>query len=345
METRLMHTLMRGALAVAALSFAGAVALPAQAADGSCDTDKTIDIAEMTWASAAALAHIHAHILGDGYGCNVEIVAGDTVPTSASMLSKGVPAIAPDLWTSSIQEQWKKGLSDGQVAELGDTFKGGGREAWFIPEYFHEAHPELKTAQDVVDHPELFPDPEDPSKGRLYSCPPGWACELANSALYDAYKMKSKGWNLFSPGSGGTLAASISRAFTRKEPIFFYYWGPTAVLGKYPSYALEMPKADVAAYQCNTNPDCDKPAVKTAWPSSPIKIGVAEWIKDDAPVVSDYLEGTTMTRDTVNKMVAWGDDNKADAEATAVHFLKNNEDIWTKWVPADVADKVKAALG
>ena len=337
-----MKIIWKGALAAAAMFALAGASLPVQA-QSACGTDKTIDIAEMTWASAAAIARIHAHILGDGYGCNVEVVAGDTVPTSASMLSKGTPAIAPEMWTSSIQDAWKQDMADNKVAELGDTFEGGGVEGWFIPQYFADAHPELKTAEDVLAHPEMFPDPEDPGKGRLYSCPPGWACEIANSALFEAYQASDK-WNLFSPGSGGNLDASITRAFLRQEPIFFYYWGPTAILGKNPSYALELPAVDQAGYECNTNPDCTEPPVKTAWPSSPIKIGVASWIKDEAPVVADYLAGTTMDRDTVSQLVAWGDDNKADAEATAVHFLKENEDVWGKWVTPEIADKVKAAL-
>ena len=335
----------KGLMTACAVAAGLGLASAGTASAAACGTDNKIDIAEMTWASAAALAHIHAHILKDGYGCDIEIVAGDTVPTSASMLSKGVPAVAPELWTSSIQEQWKKGIADGKVAEIGDTFEGGGMEGWFIPQYFHEQHPELKTAEDVVAHPELFQDPEDPSKGRLYSCPPGWACEIANSSMFEAYDMKNKGWNLFSPGSGGNLAAAISRAFIRKQPIFFYYWGPTAILGKYPSYALQLPPVDLKGYQCNTNPDCKDPPVKTAWPASPIKIGAAAWLEKDAPEVVAYFKRTTMTRDQVSQMVAWGDDNKADAEDTAVHFLKENQDIWTKWVPADVAEKVIASLG
>ena len=338
-----MRVIWKGALAAAAMFAIAGASLPVQA-QSACGTDKTIDIAEMTWASAAAIARIHAHILEDGYGCTVEVVSGDTVPTSASMLSKGVPAIAPELWTSSIQEQWQKGLADGKVIELGDAFEGGGIEGWFIPQYFADEHPELKTAEDVIARPDLFPDPEDSGKGRLYSCPPGWACELANTAMFEAYDMKNKGWNLFSPGSGGNLDASISRAFLRKEPIFFYYWGPTAILGKYPSYQLELPPADTAAYECNTSPDCEDPPVPTAWPPSPIKVAVASWIKDEAPAIADYLAGTTMDRDTVSQLVAWGDDNKADAEATAVHFLKENEDVWTKWVTPEIAEKVKAAL-
>ncbi|MCP4999055.1 MAG: hypothetical protein GY933_09910 [Hyphomicrobiales bacterium] len=86
-----------GAVAVAALSF-GAVA-PASATE--CGTEDNITIAEMTWLSASSLAFITERILAQGYGCNVELVPGDRVPTATSMLSKGEPDIAPELWVST----------------------------------------------------------------------------------------------------------------------------------------------------------------------------------------------------------------------------------------------------
>jgi glycine betaine/proline transport system substrate-binding protein len=42
--------------------------------------------------------------------------------------------------------------------------------------------------------------------------------------------------------------------------------------------------------------------------------------------------------------LAWGEDNKAEPKEVAEHFLKNNQEIWTTWVPKDVADKVIASL-
>jgi glycine betaine/proline transport system substrate-binding protein len=333
----------KGVLAAACLSAAASLPVQAAEADAACGTDRQIDIAEMTWASAAALAHIHAKILDEGFGCNVEIVTGDTVPTSTSMLTRGSPAIAPELWTSAIQEQWEKGIAAGDVVSLGDAIDGGALEAWFIPSYMAEEHPELQTAQDVVDHPELFPDPEDPSKGRFYSCPPGWACELANVALFEAYDMEENGWRLFSPGSGGNLDASIARAFEREAPILFYYWGPTAILGKYDVKQLDMPPVDLEAYQCNTDPDCG-PARKTSWPSSPVVVGAASWVTDEAPAVAEYFGNVAMSSDQISALLAWADENKADAEATAVNFLKTEEDVWTKWVTPEVADKIRASL-
>src|SRR5690606_20778861 len=121
--------------------------------------------------------------------------------------------------------------------------------------------------------------------------------------------------------------------------ILFYYWGPTAVLGKYDTYQLEMPEVDIEGYQCNTDTSCTEPPVKTAWPSSPVVVGAASWLPEEAPQVADYFSKVAMTNDQINAILAWADDNKADAEETAEHFLQDNEDVWTGWVPADVAEQ------
>jgi glycine betaine/proline transport system substrate-binding protein len=331
------------AMAVALLS---AMSLPAiaQETDAAvCGTDRTIDIAEMTWPSAAALAHIHATILEKGFGCDVEIVTGDTVPTSSSMLTRGTPAVAPELWTSAIEEPWAEGIAAGDVVQLSDAITDGTVEGWFIPRYVQEAHPELTTAEAVIAHPELFPDPEQPDQGRLYSCPPGWACELSTSALFEAFDMDDS-WNLFSPGSGGALDASIARAFTREEPILFYYWGPTAILGKYDAVQLDLGAAKPDVYACNTDPDCDEPAGVTAYPSSPAIVGAAAWIKDEAPAVAEYFSKVGLSNAEISELLVYGDENQADAADTAENFLKTKQDLWTSWVPAEVAEKVKASL-
>src|SRR5690554_5521623 len=154
-----------GAATITATMFA-ATSVPALAQETTCGTDRTIDIAEMTWPSAAALAHIHAIILEEGFGCDVEIVTGDTVPTSSSMLSRGTPALAPELWTSTIEEPWAQGIEDGVVSELGDAISDGTVEGWFIPRYTQEEHPELTSAEAVIARPDLFPDPENPGMAR-----------------------------------------------------------------------------------------------------------------------------------------------------------------------------------
>ena len=327
-----------------ALGLVAAAPTVAQAAShgAPCGTDRIIDIAEMSWPSAAALAQIHAIILKEGYGCNVEIVAGDTVPTSASLLAKGTPAIAPELWTGTIQEAWDEGLANGAVAVAGLAISDGAVEGWWIPKYVADANPGLKRVEDLVDYAELFADPDDPSKGRFYSCPPGWGCEIGNAALFEAYGLEET-YNLFSPGSGGNLDASIARAFVRKEPIVFYYWGPTGLMGKYDMVQLEMPAYDPEVWKCNMDAECE-PKGKSAFATPPVVVGTAAWIAEEAPVVNEYLGNVSLNNVQISQMLDWGAENKASAEETAINFLKTREDIWMAWVPEAVAEAIKASL-
>ena len=57
-----------------------------------------VSIAEMNWASASLMANVDKIILEKGYGCEVELVAGDTMPTFTSMNEKGAPDVAPALF-------------------------------------------------------------------------------------------------------------------------------------------------------------------------------------------------------------------------------------------------------
>ena len=52
----------------------------------------------MNWASAGVAAYVDKIILENGYGCNVTVVTGDTMPTFASMNEKGQPDMAPEFW-------------------------------------------------------------------------------------------------------------------------------------------------------------------------------------------------------------------------------------------------------
>ncbi len=337
MTFKLSHTVLSIGLATALMAATPAVA---QAAD--CGTDRVIDIAEMSWPSAAALANIHAIILENGFGCNVEIVTGDTVPTTASLLAKGTPAIAPELWVGSVQDAWDAGVAAGDVEVAGVAISDGAIEGWWIPKYVADANPGLKRVEDLVDYAQLFADPDDPSKGRFYSCPPGWGCEISNAALFDAYGLKDS-FNLFSPGSGGNLAASITRAFVRELPIVFYYWGPTAIMGKYDMVQLEMPPHDPEIWKCNMDAECG-PNGKSEFPTPPVVVATAPWVSEEAPVVADYLSKVALNNIQISRMLDWGAENKASAEETAINFLETQEELWSTWVPAEAVAAIKASL-
>lgn len=312
----------------------------AEAAD--CGTAETVTIAEMTWLSAGTLAHVAQKIMAAGYGCDAQLIPGDTVPTATSMLTKSEPDVAPELWVSTAQSIWDQTQEKGNVYKASDIFASGGEEGWWIPDYVAEAHPEIKSVADLKANWAIFADASNPEKGRLYGCPPGWGCEIITNNLFKALGLEET-WELFPSGSGETLKASIAKAVTRKEPFIGYYWGPTDVIGKYHLVRVGMPEFDAGKFKCLTDANCANLEV-TGWAVGEVAVAVVTSLKDRAPDVAAFLGKMQVPNKEISDVLAWGDDNGATTDEVAVYFLKNYESIWTQWVPADVADKVRASL-
>lgn len=329
-----MKTVMAGVLAGALM----AVGL-GTAAHGACGK---VTIAEMSWASAGVAAHIQDIILGQGYGCQSELVPGNTVPTVTSMTEKSEPDIAPEIWLNSAREPIEKAVAEGRLKVAGEILSDGGEEGWFVPAYVVKQNPELKTLQAVLERPDLFPDKEEPGKGRFYTCPSGWACQIINANLYKAYGLEEK-FTLFDPGSGEGLAAAIAKAYEREEPIFAYYWAPTSVLGRYPMVKLGGMTHDPKSWKCVTDKDCADPK-PNQYPKSVAYTVVTSGFAKSAPEAFRFVSSFSWPNKLVNALLAWKDDNQATGRETAEHFLKNHEAVWTAWVTADVAAKVKAGL-
>ena len=54
-------------------------------------------------------------ILTEGYGCDAELVAGDTVPTFTSMMEKGQPDIAPEGWLNTVRDLLEKAVKEDRL--------------------------------------------------------------------------------------------------------------------------------------------------------------------------------------------------------------------------------------
>ena len=328
-------------LLASALLAAGLCALAgsAQAACGS------VSIAEMNWASAGVAANVDKIILQEGYGCSVDLVTGDTLPTFTSMDEKGQPDIAPELWINAVRTPLDKAVSEGRLVIAANLLSDGGQDGWWIPKFIADAHPDIKTVQDALKHPELFPAPDDPSKAAIYDCPPGWQCQSSLENLYRALDAEKKGFKLVDTGSGAALDGTIANAFERKIGWLGYYWSPTAILGKYQmvrlSFGVPHDKAEWDA--CTSVSNCANPKVNS-YPVSEVFSVVTKQFAEKAGVAMDYLKTRKWTNDTVNSILAWQTDNEGTNEDAARYFLKTRPDVWTKWVSPEVADKVKAAL-
>lgn len=303
-------------------------------------------IASMNWQSAEVLSAIDKFILNEGYGCNAEITIGDTVPTITSMVEKGQPDIAPEAWADLLPDVVKRGVEEGKLVVAATALPDGGIQGWWIPKYFADAHPEIKTIGDLLKNPKLFPDAENPEKGAIVNGPQGWGGTVVTSQLYKAFDAEKAGFVLVDSGSSAGLDGSIAKAYERKQPWVGYYWSPTALLGKYEMVKLEhgVPADPAEWKRCNTVADCPDPK-PNAWPVDKVVTLVAKPFSEKAgPEVMDYLNKRSWSNATVNKLMAWMTENQATGDDSAKHFLKENADIWTKWVSPEAATKIKASL-
>ena len=304
-----------------------------------------VTVANMNWQSAEVLAQIDAFILGHGYGCEVELVPGDTMPTLTAMMEKGDPDIAPEAWINAVREPLDAAVKEGRLHYAAESLKDGGVEGWWIPKYVADAHPEIKTIDDALKQPALFPAPEAKGKGAVHNCPSGWSCQITTGNAFKAWDAEDKGFVLVDTGSAAGLDGSIAKAYERQQGWLGYYWAPTSILGKYDMVKLDAGVAHdpVAWKACNTVTECEKPA-KNDWARSEVFTVVTDRFMKVGGPANDYLAKRSWHNTTVNGLLAWMSENQATGEDGARHFLKTQPEVWEAWVPAEVATKIRAAL-
>mgnify|MGYP001156581336 FL=1 len=321
-------------------------ALAAFAGMASAQECGDLTIASMNWQSAELAAAVDQFILNNGYGCNAEVIQGDTVPTITSMVEKGDPQIAPEGWIDLVPEVVQAGLAEGKIVGGAKILADGAVQGWWVPKYIVDANPDIKTIADALKHPELFPDSEDPSKGAVHNGPQGWGGTVVTAQLYKAFGAEEAGFTLVDTGSAAGLDGSIASAYERQQGWVGYYWAPTALLGKYGMVKLEHGAAlDMDEWRaCTSNAECAEPKPND-WPEDTVQTLIAKPFADAAPAeVMDYLNKRAWTNTTVNGVMAWMSDNQATGEDGARHFLKENETLWIDWVSPEAAEKIKAAL-
>lgn len=321
---------MKFKLLAASLCVTGA--LSATTAHAECGE---VSITEMDWASAAVVTSVANFLMTQGYGCDVTVVPTTTVPAMTSVAETGQPDILTELWTS-YTEVYEELVAEGKLVELSKVLSDGGVEAWWIPQYLAEAHPELTTLEGIKANPELV-------GGLFHDCPSGWGCDVTNFNNFKAAGLADAGIQRFQHGSGETLATAIAAAYEAGEPWFGYYWAPTSVLGKYPMVQVEMPPYDATIHTCNGLEDCATPGL-SSYPTSNVVTAVTTTFSEREPEVADMLSKMSFTNAQMGEVLAWQELNNASYEEAAVYFLTTYKDTWAGWLDDTARENLSALL-
>ncbi|WP_052037876.1 ABC transporter substrate-binding protein [Thermus sp. NMX2.A1] len=325
-----------------------ALALGAAQAQAQCSTQRPIVFADYDWESARVHNRIAQFILEKGYGCRTDTLPGTSIPLLTG-LARGNVDVSMEIWYNLNREAIEPLEAQGRIQLLGVNFPDA-VQGWFVPSYVIKGDPkrgiqpmapELRSVFDLPRYKELFRDPEEPSKGRFYNGALGWFAERINTRKLYAYGLLDHFTN-FRPGTGEALVAGIASAYQRGQPILFYYWGPTWVLGRFDLTMLEEPPYDPEVWrELQRN---ERPRRACAFPLEEVYIAVNTRLIREAPEVVAFLQRYRTSNRLVSELLAYMEENKASEAEVARHFLRNYPEVWSSWVPQEVRERVARAL-
>lgn len=300
------------------------------------------------WESGALTTEILRLIVEKGYGYPTDTLPGSTVSMEVALARNDLQVIAEE-WAGR-SPAWVKAEQAGQVFALGDTVKNA-EEGWWVPTYVIKGDPatgkqplapELKSVADLKNYAKVFADPENPAKGRFLNSPSGWTSETVNSQKLKAYGLDST-YNNVRTGSGAALDAEISSAIRRSQPVLFYYWSPTPLMGQYDLTRLVEPPYDAAAWATLTDAKNPKPQGSRSLPAK-LSIGVSASFREHYPELVAVFEKVDLPIDLLNKTLASMSTSRQPAEQAAKAFMREHPAVWKAWLPAENATKVEASL-
>lgn len=302
---------------------------------------ETIIIADQTWESGMFHSRVVAIIIKEGFGYPVELMPGENMPIKEA-LAKGRMHIMMESWHHSWIDFYEKAIANGSIVDLGPNFQNA-QEGWYVPTYVIKGDakrdikpmaPDLKHINDLRKYWQLFRLEKSSKKGTIHSGGPGWGATANDEKKIKAYGLDDV-FEQFVTGSGAALAAAFTRAYEKGGAVIGYWWSPTWLLHKYDLTKLEEPPHDSVIW--GKNRGC-------AYPPGNANIVVAKDLLKIAPAVVEFLRKYETGLALNNEILSHKKAHKLNEEQIVNWFLKERPDLWTKWVPSDVAAKVRQAL-
>lgn len=305
-----------------------------------CTKESTkVVFGEAGWDSMKFHNAVVMFIAETAYDLETEETSG-TTPVTYGALKKGDIQVFTEAWTETIAT-YKEDVTEGLVTELSVNYDDN-TQGLYVPRYVIEGDaergikalaPDLKTVEDLKKYNNIFPDPDDPSKGRIYGSISGWAVDEIMRKKVAFYGLTDY-YNYLDPGSDAALSAAIAGAYEKGEPIVAYYWEPTWITGKYDLVLLED-----APY----NPDIYKEG-KCEFPSMRVTVCVNPEFYNANPEFCEFLSKYSTSSKLTSAALAYIDENDAEYIDCAKWFLTEHDELLDQWLPADKAKLVRDAL-
>lgn len=298
--------------------FAVILTLLAVAACGG-SADPEITLVENPWPASELNVAVAKIIIEQELGNSVEIVALDENAQWDAIAAGDIDA-SLEVWPSGHGERIAEYINNLGTVEDGGKLGPLGEIGWYVPTYAVDANPALATWEGYKDAAADFATAETGDNGRFLGADPSWV-------QYDETIISNLDlpFQVVWAGSEEALLAEVDTAYSRQEPILFYFYAPHAIFSKFDLTQVELP-----AY----TDDCyaDETAINCAYPADELmKILNADLQEKDADVYT-FLKNFNYSSSAQVEMLASLDSGMSVEEA-AQAWVDNNESVWRAWLP------------
>lgn len=286
--------------------------------------ETTIVLAENPWDGSSANTAVAKILLEEEMGFPVEVRSLDEGATWPAIAAGDVHANL-EQWPSGHGADIETYIDGGQIVDAGPLGVVG-KIGWWLPTYMVEANPALASWEGFAD-PDVaaqFSTAESGDKGQLLIGDPSYVSfeeHIINNLGLD--------FQVVTGGGEAALIAAVDSAFSREDPLLFYWWTPHVIQAKFDLTRIELPAVTDECLDAQANNpeavDCDYPEdvlLKIVWPG----------LEELAPDAYQFLLNFNYTNDDQVFMLGKIDEGMSVDEA-AQAWIDENEDVWRAWIP------------
>lgn len=283
-----------------------------------------IKLAVNPWSASELNVAVATILLEEQFGYTVETVS---VAEQAQWpaIAAGELHASLEVWPSGHMANVAEYIEKQKVVEAGGLLGPVGRIGWYLPTYLLTDHPDIATAEGLAnpDTAALFATTETGDKGQLLFGDPSWV-------TYEADIIENLGLNfqIVQAGSEEAILSALDAAYSREEPVLFYFWTPHSIHAKYDLTRVALPEysTDCYAKAESGGVDCDYPPdglFKIFWPG----------LQAAAPDAYTLLKNMNYTTEDQIGMIAAVELDGAAVEDAARAWVDANEATWRAWLP------------